>query len=175
MEAARRQATAELDASFFRARFDRLTPPRKRYLRAMAELGHGSHRSGEIAAVLVRSVRNVAPVRARLIGKDMIYSPAHGDTVFTVPPSDAYPKRIIPFPTSGRCASAPCGAGIRPVRELTLWSSAERPTSSTRSQEGRLRDRTDGRRPIGERHTSTLDERQGGGTVVVDFYAIGSR
>ena len=99
VEAARRQATAELDASFFRARFDRLTPSERRYLRAMAELGDGPHRSGEIAEALVRPVRAVAPVRARLIAKGMIYSPAHGDTAFTVPLFDAYLKRIIPLPT----------------------------------------------------------------------------
>ena len=34
-------AIAALDASFFRVRFDRLTPAEKRYLRAMAELGPG--------------------------------------------------------------------------------------------------------------------------------------
>jgi hypothetical protein len=45
-------AIAELDASFFRIRFDRLTPKEKRYLRAMAELGPGPHRSGDIAAVM---------------------------------------------------------------------------------------------------------------------------
>ena len=101
VEAASRQATAELDASFFRARFDRLTPSERRYLRAMAELGNGPHRSGKVAEALVRSVRAVAPVRARLIAKGMIYSPAHGDTAFTVPLFDAYLKRVIPFPTGG--------------------------------------------------------------------------
>jgi len=43
-------ALAELDAGFFRVRFDRLTPTEKRYLRAMAELGPGPHRSGDVAA-----------------------------------------------------------------------------------------------------------------------------
>ena len=38
---ATREALAELDASFFRVRLDRLTPAQKRYLRAMAELGPG--------------------------------------------------------------------------------------------------------------------------------------
>ena len=98
VEAASRQATAELDASFFRARFDRLAPSEKRYLRAMAELGDGPHRSGEIAQVLAQSVRVVAPTRAKLIGKGMIYSPAHGDTAFTVPLFDAYLRRVMPFP-----------------------------------------------------------------------------
>ena len=37
------------DSSFFRVRFDRLTPMEKSYLRAMAELGPGAHRSGDVA------------------------------------------------------------------------------------------------------------------------------
>ena len=89
VETASQEATAELDASFFRARFDRLAPSEKRYLRAMAERGAGPHRSGEVAQTLDRSVRAVAPTRAKLIAKGMIYSPAHGDTAFTVPLFDA--------------------------------------------------------------------------------------
>ena len=89
-------ALAELDASFFRVRFDRLTPAEKRYLRAMAELGSGPHRSGDIADRLGKSVTGVAPVRSTLIAKGMIYSPAHGDTAFTVPLFDGFMKRIMP-------------------------------------------------------------------------------
>jgi hypothetical protein len=37
-------ALAQLDAGFFRVRFDRLTATEKHYLRAMAELGSGPHR-----------------------------------------------------------------------------------------------------------------------------------
>ena len=91
-------ALAELDASFFRVRFDRLTPTQKRYLRAMAELGPGPHRSGDIAHVLNRKVTTVAPIRNSLIAKGMVYSPAHGDTAFTVPLFDDFMKRIIPQP-----------------------------------------------------------------------------
>ncbi len=89
-------AVADLDASFFRVRFDRLTPAEKRYLRAMAELGKGPHRSGDIAQVLGKGVRAVAPTRATLIGKGMVYSPAHGDTDFTVPLFNEYMKRVMP-------------------------------------------------------------------------------
>jgi hypothetical protein len=89
-------ALASLDASFFRVRFDRLTPAEKRYLRAMAELGAGPHRSGDIAAVLHREVTALGPTRNQLIGKGMIYSPSHGDTAFTVPLFDDYMKRIMP-------------------------------------------------------------------------------
>lgn len=89
-------ATAELDSSFFRVRFDRLTPSEKRYLRAMAELGEGPHRSGDIAHILQKEVQGVAPIRAKLIAKGMIYSPEHGDNAFTVPLFDQYMKRVMP-------------------------------------------------------------------------------
>jgi DNA transposition AAA+ family ATPase len=88
-------ALAELDASFFRVRFDRLTPAEKRYMRAMAELGAGPHRSGDIADQLGRKVTTVAPIRNGLISKGMLYSPAHGDTAFTVPLFDGFMKRIM--------------------------------------------------------------------------------
>jgi len=89
-------AIAELDASFFRVRFDRLTPTEKRYMRAMAELGAGPHRSGDIADILAKQVTQLAPIRNSLIKKGMLYSPAHGDTAFTVPMFDAFMKRILP-------------------------------------------------------------------------------
>ncbi|HEX4893961.1 MAG TPA: AAA family ATPase [Hyphomicrobiaceae bacterium] len=96
VEAADPVVLADLDASFFRVRFDRLTPTEKRYLRAMAELGPGPHRSGEIADVLGVKVQSVAPTRNSLIKKGMIYSPAHGDTGFTVPLFDDFLKRQMP-------------------------------------------------------------------------------
>lgn len=89
-------ALADLDASFFRVRFDRLTPTEKRYMRAMAELGSGPHRSGDVAEILGRQVTTVAPIRNALIAKGMLYSPAHGDTAFTVPLFDGFMKRIMP-------------------------------------------------------------------------------
>lgn len=89
-------AIAALDESFFRVRFDRLTPAEKRYLRAMAELGPGPHRSGDIADELGREVTSLGPVRNNLIHKGMIYSPSHGDTAFTVPLFDEFMRRIMP-------------------------------------------------------------------------------
>ena len=89
-------ALAELDAGFFRVRFDRLTPTERRYMRAMAELGPGPHRSGDIADVLGQKVTSVGPVRNALIAKGMVYGPAHGDTAFTVPLFDGFMKRIMP-------------------------------------------------------------------------------
>jgi hypothetical protein len=89
-------AIAALDESFFRVRFDRLTPSEKRYLRAMAELGPGPHRSGNIAEQLQRDVTSLAPTRSGLIVKGMIWSPSHGDTAFTVPLFDEFMKRSMP-------------------------------------------------------------------------------
>lgn len=94
--AASREAIAALDESFFRVRFDRLTPAEKKYLRAMADLGAGPHRSGDIADKLGRSVTSLGPTRAQLISKGMIWSPNHGDTAFTVPLFDEFMRRIMP-------------------------------------------------------------------------------
>ena len=59
VQQATREVIAALDESFFRVRFDRLTPSEKRYLRAMAELGPGPHRSGDIAQVLHKKTRRL--------------------------------------------------------------------------------------------------------------------
>ena len=96
VELASTAAVAALDESFFRVRFDRLTPVEKRYLRAMAELGPGPHRSGDIAEALDRRVTSLGPTRNNLIEKGMIWSPNHGDTAFTVPLFDAFMRRIMP-------------------------------------------------------------------------------
>ncbi len=85
-----------LDKSFFRVRFDRLTPSEQRYLRALAALGSGPHRSGAVARELGVSTSKVAPRRDALVKKGMIYSPAFGEVAFTVPLFDAFMRRIIP-------------------------------------------------------------------------------
>ena len=96
VELASKAAVAALDESFFRVRFDRLTPVEKKYLRAMAELGPGPHRSGDIADNLGRKVTSLGPTRNQLISKGMVWSPSHGDTAFTVPLFDEFMRRIMP-------------------------------------------------------------------------------
>ena len=96
VESATQLTIAALDESFFLVRFDRLTPAEKKYLRAMAELGPGPHRSGAIAEVLGRPVTALAPTRNGLIAKGMVWSPSHGDTAFTVPLFDEFMRRIMP-------------------------------------------------------------------------------
>lgn len=90
VDAAADRVQAQLDENFFRVRMDRLTPAETAYLVAMAELGPGPHRSGDIAAKLGVKVQSVAPRRSILIKKGMIYSPSHGDTAFTVPMFDDF-------------------------------------------------------------------------------------
>ena len=85
-----------LDQNFFRVRFDRLTPSEKNFLRAMAELGPGAHRTSDIAQTLATKITSLGPVRAKLIKKGMIYSPAHGEMAFTVPLFDEFMRRAIP-------------------------------------------------------------------------------
>ena len=85
-----------LDENFFRVRFDRLTPREKTYLRAMAELGPGPYRTGDIADKLAMKINTLGPVRANLIKKGMVYSPSHGEMAFTVPLFDEFMRRAIP-------------------------------------------------------------------------------
>jgi hypothetical protein len=94
--AATELAILQLDSSFFRVRFDRCTPMEKNYLRAMAGINSPAPRSGDIASAMNKEVHQIAPLRQSLISKGMIYSPAHGDTAFTVPLFADYMKRMLP-------------------------------------------------------------------------------
>ncbi len=98
VDAATNLAIAQLDASFFRVRFDRCTPMEKNYLRAMAEIDAPAPRSGDIAAIMKKEVNQLGPLRQSLITKGMIYSPAHGDTAYTVPLFADYMRRTMPLP-----------------------------------------------------------------------------
>jgi len=97
VERATPEVIGRLDRSFFRVRFDRLTPREKQYLRAMAEMGPGPHKSGDIAARLGVQSNKLGPCRSNLITKGMVYSPAYGDTAFTVPLFDQYMQRVMAF------------------------------------------------------------------------------
>jgi hypothetical protein len=96
VEAATPRAIASLDQSFFRVRYDRLTPNEKKVLRAMAQVGPGPMKIGDLAQELGIKVTSLGPARAALINKGMIFSPAFGDIAFTVPMFDKFMKRAIP-------------------------------------------------------------------------------
>ena len=77
-------------------RFDRCDPSEKRYMRALAQLGPGAHKSGETAALLGFKTTSAAPTRQVFLKRGMIYSPKHGDTALTVRLFDAYTRRTMP-------------------------------------------------------------------------------
>lgn len=90
------QVSRRLDENFFRVRFDRLTPREKMFLRAMAELGGGPYRTGDVADLLGKNTQKLGPLRAGLIKKGMVFSPSYGDIAFTVPLFDEFMRRAIP-------------------------------------------------------------------------------
>jgi hypothetical protein len=92
--AAEEIVTLQLEKSFFRVRFDRLTPKERSYVHALARLGPGEHRSSEVAADLGQSVESLGTMRARLIEKGILYSPEHGLAAFTVPLFDEFVRRV---------------------------------------------------------------------------------
>lgn len=98
VDLARVDAINNLDVSFFRTRVEQLSPAQKRYMRAMAELGEGPQRTGDIAKVLGRPSSSVASVRDQLMAKGVLYSPGHGLTEFTVPMFDDFLRRTVPWP-----------------------------------------------------------------------------
>ncbi len=96
--AATDQSIRKLDESFFRVRFDRLTPLERDYMRYLAELGEGPQRSSDVAKAMNRNGRSLGPTRDNLIKKGMIYAPEHGQVAFTVPLFDEFMRREMPLP-----------------------------------------------------------------------------
>lgn len=96
VRAAEAGVNAALGEEFYGTPFERLAPKEKRYLRAMAELGPGPHRSGDIAACLSVGVSTLAVTRAALIQRGLAWSPHHGQTAFTLPLMDEFLKRAMP-------------------------------------------------------------------------------
>jgi hypothetical protein len=88
----------ELDESFFQVRIGRASQIELAYLSAMANLGQGPYRSGDIATKLRQSsATSAAPTRGRLIEKGLIYSPSYGLTEFAVPHFQEFLQRRFPL------------------------------------------------------------------------------
>ena len=94
-------AIERLDRNFFRSRYERLSNSQKVYLHAMAELGPGPHRTGQIAKELGKSAQQLGSTREALINGGMIYSPRFGYAAFTVPLFDAFMNRMRESGISG--------------------------------------------------------------------------
>lgn len=89
-------ARLALDGSFFAARIARIPESEVTYVRALASLGPGPHRSGEVAAAAGRSTPEVSAFRDRLVAEGLIYAPRYGWVEFAIPHFDAYVTRALP-------------------------------------------------------------------------------
>ena len=91
-------AQAALDASTYEVRIQRATNEERRYMRAMAELGAGPHKSGAVAAKLGRKTSEVSMIRQRLLDKGLVYATEdYGYVDFTVPRFAEFMARHMPY------------------------------------------------------------------------------
>ena len=98
-------AQAALDASIYEVRVQRATDQERRYMRAMAELGEGPYKSGDVAYNLGRKTTDVSVVRQRLLDKGLVYATEdYGYVDFTVPRFGEFMVRYMPYraPRPGR-------------------------------------------------------------------------
>jgi AAA ATPase domain len=89
-------ASQALDSSFFAARTARIPASEISYVQALASLGPGPHRSGDVAAAAGKTTSQVAAFRDRLIREGLIYSPRYGWVEFAIPHFDEYARRALP-------------------------------------------------------------------------------
>jgi len=89
-------ASQALDSSFFAARTARIPASEVSYVQALASLGPGPHRSGDVAAAAGKTTSQVAAFRDRLIREGLIYAPRYGWVEFAIPHFDAYARRALP-------------------------------------------------------------------------------
>lgn len=98
VQAALPAAQQALDASIYEVRVQRATREERRYMRAMAELGEGPYRSGQVAAKLGRRTGELSMARQRLIDKGLAYATEdYGHIDFTVPRFDEFMRRHMPY------------------------------------------------------------------------------
>lgn len=106
IERAKPAAQAALDQTMYEVRIQRATNTERRYMQAMAELGIGPYRSGDIARKVGRPTTALSPVRQSLLEKGLIYATEdYGHTDFTAPRFDEYLRRQLPYRTPRRAAS----------------------------------------------------------------------
>ncbi len=85
-----------LDSSFFAARIARIPASEVAYVQALAWLGGGPHRSGDVAAAAGKTTPQVAAFRDRLIAEGVVYAPRYGWVEFAIPHFDRYVRRALP-------------------------------------------------------------------------------
>jgi hypothetical protein len=100
VERAAPAADQALDAAFFAARIARIPTSEVAYVQALARLGAGPHRSGDVAEAMGMATSQVSAFRDRLIGEGVIYAPRYGWVEFAIPHFDRYVRRALPGGTS---------------------------------------------------------------------------
>jgi hypothetical protein len=108
IEAAMPIAQAALDRSIYEVRIQRVTDRERRYMRAMAELGRGPYRSGDVAGKLGLNTSEVSVLRQRLLDKGLVYATEdYGRVDFTVPRFDEFMRRYMPYRAPPRSSREP--------------------------------------------------------------------
>ena len=97
VQAAEPVVEAKLDEEFFHVRFEKATPAERRYMAAMADLGDGPYKTGDVAGRLGGRASSSSVHRDSLIKKGLIFSPDHGDVDFTVPHFSPFMRRRYPL------------------------------------------------------------------------------
>ena len=105
VQAAEPIVQAKLDEEFFHVRFEKATPAERRYMAAMADLGDGPQRTGDVAKRLGSGVSSISVHRDALIKKGLIFSPDHGEVDFTVPHFSSFMRRRYPLEAPKTTAS----------------------------------------------------------------------
>jgi hypothetical protein len=97
VQAAEPVVVAKLDEEFFHVRFEKATPAERRYMAAMADLGDGPYKTGDVAGRLGGRTSSSSVHRDSLIKKGLIFSPDHGEVNFTVPHFSPFMRRRYPL------------------------------------------------------------------------------
>jgi hypothetical protein len=97
VEATEALVQAKLDDEFFHMRFEKATQAERRYMAAMADLGAGPYRTGDVASRLGRAASSMSVHRESLIRKGLIFSPGLGKVDFTVPHFAPFMRRRYPL------------------------------------------------------------------------------
>jgi hypothetical protein len=91
-------AQAALDQTMYEVRMQRATNTERRYMRAMAELGSGPYRSGDVARAAGKPTTALSPVRQSLLEKGLVYATEdYGHIDFTVPRFEEYLRRQLTY------------------------------------------------------------------------------
>jgi energy-coupling factor transporter ATP-binding protein EcfA2 len=96
LKAAAPAVLPHLDARFYGPGFERLSPRERAYLRTMAHLGPGPHRSGDIADSMDAKITSLGPLRGRLMKAGWVYCTGHGQLGFDAPGMDDFIRRVMP-------------------------------------------------------------------------------